>query len=39
MHSLRPKIGIPAENYFKLIGKKINKNIKKDHPIYLKDLD
>jgi len=34
----RPKIGIGAELYFKIIGKKIRRTIKKDDPIYLKDL-
>jgi len=32
--SLRPKIGIGAENYFKIIGKISKRNIKKDEPIY-----
>ena len=36
--SLRPKIGIGAENYFKILGKKAKKNIKKDDPIYFKDI-
>ena len=34
----RPKIGIGAEYYFKILGKKIKKNIKKNQPIYKKDL-
>ena len=36
--SLRPKIGIGAENYFKILGKKVKKNIKKDDPIYFTDI-
>ena len=36
--SLRPKIGIGAENYFKILGKKAKKNIKKDDPIYFTDI-
>ena len=36
--SLRPKIGIGSENYFKILGKKVNKNIKKNKPIYLRDI-
>jgi len=36
--SLRPKIGIGSQNYFKIIGKKVKKNIKKDEPIYFSDL-
>jgi len=35
---LRPKIGIGAENFFKIIGKKLKRDIKKDSPIYTKDL-
>ena len=31
--SLRPKIGICASNYFKILGKKSLKNIKKNQPI------
>ena len=34
----RPNIGIPAENYFKVIGKKVKKNIKKNDPIYFSNL-
>jgi len=36
--SLRPKIGIGSENYFAILGKKTNKNIKKDRPIFLRDI-
>ena len=36
--SKRPKIGIGSEFYFKILGKKINKNIKKNEPIYQKNL-
>jgi len=34
----RPNIGIPAENYFRVIGKKVKKNIKKNDPIYFSNL-
>ena len=34
IYTLRPKIGICASNYFKLIGKKSKKNIKKNSPIF-----
>ncbi len=34
--SLRPKIGLCSSKFFKIIGKKIKKNIKKDQPIYKK---
>ena len=30
----RPKIGIGAENFFKIIGKHAKKNIKKNDPIF-----
>tara|TARA_B100001029_G_scaffold179164_1_gene187754 strand:+ start:943 stop:1989 length:1047 start_codon:yes stop_codon:yes gene_type:complete len=36
--SLRPKIGIGSQYYFKILGKAVNKNIKKDNPIFFKDL-
>ena len=36
--SLRPVIGIKSENIFKIIGKKVKKNISKDSPIFFKDL-
>ena len=36
--SLRPKIGIGAQNYFKIIGKRAKRNIRKDDPIFFKDL-
>lgn len=36
--SLRPKIGIGAQNYFKIIGKRVKRNIKKNDPIFFKDL-
>ena len=32
--TFRPKIGIGAENYFKIIGKKSKKNINKFNPIF-----
>ena len=31
---LRPKIGLGAENYFNILGKKSKRNLKKDSPIY-----
>ena len=34
--SLRPKIGIDASNYFKILGKKVKLNIPKDDPILKK---
>lgn len=37
--SLRPKIGIGSEFYFKILGKKVIRNISKNNPIFLKDLD
>jgi len=36
--SLRPKIGIGSENFFKIIDRKVKKNIKKDNPIFFSDL-
>ena len=36
--SLRPKIGIGSENYFKILGKIAKKNIKKDKPIFFNDI-
>jgi len=36
--TLRPKIGICASEYFKILNKKIKRNIKKGEPIYKKDL-
>ena len=36
--SLRPKIGIDSSQYFKVIGKKAKKKIKKDMPIFFKDI-
>lgn len=36
--SLRPLIGLGSENFFKIIGKKIKKNIKKNSSIFLNDL-
>ena len=36
--SLRPKIGICSSKYYEIIGKKLKKNIKKNDPIYFKDL-
>ena len=35
---LRPKIGIGAEEFFNIIGKKLNKNIKKNSPVFFTDL-
>ena len=34
----RPSIGIGSENFFRILGKKINKNIGKNRPIFFKDL-
>ncbi len=36
--TLRPKIGISAEYFYKVIGKKIKRKILKDEPIYKRDL-
>ena len=36
--TLRPVIGVTADNYFKLLGKKAKKNIKKFDPIHYKFL-
>ena len=36
--SLRPKIGVGSQNYFKIIGKRVKRNIRKDDPIFFKDL-
>lgn len=36
--SLRPKVGIGSENFFKIIGKKTKKYIKKNSPVFFKDL-
>tara|TARA_B100001540_G_scaffold272780_1_gene257268 strand:+ start:299 stop:490 length:192 start_codon:yes stop_codon:yes gene_type:complete len=30
--------GIEVQNFKKIIGKRIKKNIKQDHPIFIKDL-
>lgn len=38
LNVLRPKIGIGAEKIFKIIGKKLKRNIKRDAPIFHKDL-
>ena len=38
INSLRPIIGIKSENIFKIIGKKVKKNIYKDSPIFFRDL-
>lgn len=35
---LRPSIGIPSEYFFKIQGKKLNKKIVKNTPIYFKDI-
>lgn len=37
--SLRPSIGIKSENFFKIIGKRVKKNIKKDSSIFFKDIN
>ena len=37
--SLRPKMGIGAEFYFKIIEKKANKDIKKNKPIFFRDIN
>jgi sialic acid synthase SpsE len=34
----RPFVGMCASNYFKILNKKTNKFIKKDDPIFFKDL-
>ena len=34
----RPNIGISADNYFKVMGKKVKKNIKKNNPIHYRDI-
>ena len=39
INTFRPIIGIPADKYFKVIGKKINKYKKKNHPIFFRDLN
>jgi pseudaminic acid synthase len=36
--TLRPHIGISADQYFNILGKRVKKKIKKNSPIYLKDL-
>ena len=36
--TLRPMIGICSSKYFQIIGRKVNKNIKKGDPIYFKDI-
>ena len=36
--SLRPKIGLCSSNFFKIIGKTIKKDVKKNEPIYEKDI-
>ena len=35
---LRPVIGIKAKNFYKIIGKRTKKNLKKNDPIYFNDL-
>ena len=35
---LRPSIGIKSEHFFKIVGKKIKRNILEGNPIYFKDL-
>jgi sialic acid synthase SpsE len=36
--TLRPKIGIDASMFYKIINKKLKKNINKNNPIFWKDL-
>ena len=36
--SLRPNIGIPSEYFFKILGKKVKKKIKKNDPIFFKNI-
>ena len=36
--SLRPKIGLCSSNFFKIIGKTIKRDIKKNEPIYERDI-
>ncbi|MDB3932072.1 pseudaminic acid synthase [Candidatus Pelagibacter sp.] len=36
--SLRPKLGIPAEHFFDIIGKRANKNLIENSPIKFKDI-
>jgi pseudaminic acid synthase len=36
--TLRPHIGLSADKYFKILGKKVRNKIKKNSPIYFKDL-
>ena len=38
IRTFRPKIGIGAEHYFNILGKKASKNIKKSFPIYRSNL-
>lgn len=38
INTFRPKIGICATKYFEVIGRKVNKNIKKNQPILFSDL-
>jgi len=38
IETFRPKIGVCASKYFEIIGKKAKKNIKKNSPIFFKDL-
>ncbi len=38
IRSYRPKIGIGAENFFKILSLKTKKHLKKGTPIYLKDI-
>jgi len=38
IQTLRPKVGLSANKYFKIIGKKTKKRIKKNTPIFLGDL-
>ncbi len=37
--NLRPSIGIGSDNFKKILGKKVNKNILKDSPIFFSDLN
>ena len=36
--TLRPSVGIKSEDYFKILGKRVNKDIKKGHPIFQKQI-
>ena len=38
IETLRPNVGISAEKYFKVLGKKTNRKIRKNSPIFGSDL-